>query len=258
MSEDSGINEFSIDLPINPKDVFRILALRSVCETTGLFEKLVLSFNDICKGITTTDRLNPRCFRRKAFNYKHDGNNVEKTIREMTERQLCSSEKAFFKQEFDHIGHVIDYELPLDNKRDSAFGKVDLVSVTNEDLFLLEVKKVDSNEHPLRAMFEIFTFWKMLADSDGTFETFLKAYSSERNKNLSEKRVRLGLLLCGESGIYTALENCGGSDRPEFALYKRFLDSPIEMKVFAYDYDEAHISNVRDMTDGIKEKLGLK
>lgn len=188
----------------------------------------------------------------------------------MTERQLCSSNRAFFNRHFTGIGHVIDYELPLDDKRDSAFGKVDLVSVTdNNELLLLEVKKVDSNEHPLRAMFEIFTFWKILQDAHGCFGTFLKEYYQCQNyKNWKEREenckrnnpenVCLGLLLYENSDIYKTLDNCQASNSDECDLYIHFMKSPIKMKVFAYDYKEANTLKVQDKTRELRAKLNLE
>ena len=178
MGNDGTGSSGTIQLPIQPKDVFRILALRSVVENDEMLKALNEHFNEIFKGIKQTERL------KRGLTI-----NKEK-LTDFTERELCASKKAFFDNSFDGIGTVIDYELPLDETRYSAFGKVDLVSLSEDThiLYLLEVKKHDSNEHPLRAMFEIFTFWKMLQDGGkdkaGDFSIFIEKYTSaEQNKS---------------------------------------------------------------------------
>ena len=252
----------TIKLPIQPKDVFRLLAMRSITETDDLIEKLLENFDSIYNGIEMTPRLDRAVFGRDAFGYKHKGLDVEGTVfTDMTERQLCAAKQAFYADTvFDGIGRVLDYELPLDDKKDSAFGKVDLVSQVDDELFLLEVKKCESNEHPLRAMFEIFTFWKTLADKDGKFDVFIKAYTKSqtytlRKENLLEPiKVRPGLLLCETSDICDELLSPASSDAKRDALYKRFLQHPIGLRVFTYGKERL---DVKEVTKNIKERLGV-
>lgn len=226
-----------IDLPIAPKDVFRILALRSIVEQPAMIQKLLDSFDSILEGIPTTPRLDPTKFTREPFDYEHtDRKIVNSGFGEFTERELCSSADAFFGNTFAGIGKVIDYELPLDITKGSALGKVDLVSLLGEStLFLLEVKKVESNEHPLRAMFEIFTFWKMLSDGDGSFTTFIERYKNSKQFKEQvpsvgdEIKVVPGLLLCRGSDILERLQKPKEHERE---LYKKFLDAGLH--VFSY------------------------
>ena len=42
---------FTIELPVHPKDVFRLLALRSITETDGLFNKILANFDSIFNGV---------------------------------------------------------------------------------------------------------------------------------------------------------------------------------------------------------------
>ncbi|MBQ6338837.1 MAG: hypothetical protein IJI36_06790 [Kiritimatiellae bacterium] len=251
---------FTIELPVQPKDVFRLLALRSITETDGLIEKLLDNFDSIFKGIEMTPRLDRDSFGRDAFGYKHKGLDVEDIgFSDMTERQLCAAKSAFYAdRDFAGIGRVLDYEMPLDDKKDSAFGKVDLVSQITDELLLLEVKKCESNEHPLRAMFEIFTFWKTLSDEDGKFDVFIDAYKKSPTYNLRKGdlsvpiKVLPGLLLCGSSDIYKELMSPASSDGKRDELYRRFLESPIGLRVFRYDENNLEVVEV---TNDLKNRL---
>lgn len=252
-------------LPIAPKDVFRILALRCVVDFKTMPNALFANWDSIYHRITMTERLN----KGKHFGYEHKGLSADKdsslkgkSFDRFTERQLCASPHAFFGKKKDEvIGQVIDYELPLDCSRGSAYGKIDLVSADwkNNKLFLLEVKKVDSDEHPLRAMFEIFTFWKMLMDENGRFDTFLKAYEGSKQfsgQNLSfgdKMDVVPGLLLCATSKVFKQL-NSTKESLDENELYKRFLSKPIELRIFSYSADDL---SVTDVTDTIKRNCGM-
>lgn len=249
-----------IDLPIAPKDIFRILALRSVVEQPAMVQKLLDNFDLIFERIPRTPRLDPR-FPRNPFDYEHTGRTIVNAgFGEFTERELCASDNAFFGHTLDGIGTVIDYELPLDETKDSALGKIDLVSLTNNgELFLLEVKKVKSNEHPLRAMFEIFTFWKMLMDEEGTFDRFLEQYKQcpqfPKDGRFNEKELKVlpGLLLCETSDVRNSLV----SDKmkpTEKELFGRFLSDKIGLRVFSYS--EKNLS-VRNITDTVKRNCGV-
>ena len=253
---------FTIKLPIQPKDVFRLLALRSITVTHDLIEKLLDNFDSIYNGIEMTPRLDHDIFGRDAFGYKHKGLDVEGTaFIDMTERQLCAAKQAFYADtDFDGIGRVLDYELPLDDKKDSAFGKVDLVSQVGDELILLEVKKCVSNEHPLRAMFEIFTFWKTLSDEAGSFKVFIDAYiesyayKNRKGNLLKPTNVRPGLLLCETSDIYATLLSSSNGNMNRDELYKRFLKPPIGLRVFTYDKDRL---DVVEVTNDLKKRLGV-
>lgn len=66
------------------------------------------------------------------------------------------------------IGKIVDYQIPLKTpggkEKNSGLGKVDLISnneVTHVS-YLLELKVKNSNEHPLKAIMEVYTYWQML------------------------------------------------------------------------------------------------
>ena len=69
------------------------------------------------------------------------------------------------------FGKVFDYQIPLKAKKSDACGKIDVVSKSGNDVFLLELKKQDSTETMLRCVLESFTYSRQL-DKD----KFLKEY----------------------------------------------------------------------------------
>jgi len=70
---------------------------------------------------------------------------------------------GMFGNEYEHIGRIIDYQTPLKNARtDKHVGKIDLLSETENEIWLLEVKKYDSDETLLRCVLEAYTFFRMV------------------------------------------------------------------------------------------------
>lgn len=68
-------------------------------------------------------------------------------------------------QSFDVIGKIADYQVPLKTpgaSDNSGLGKIDLLAVNGDALYLLEVKEPNNTESPLRAILEIYTYWKQL------------------------------------------------------------------------------------------------
>ena len=61
---------------------------------------------------------------------------------------------------YDYIGKIVDYQTPLKNKRSDVAGKIDLLSYDGETLYILELKKPDSDESMLRCVLEGFTYMK--------------------------------------------------------------------------------------------------
>jgi hypothetical protein len=83
------------------------------------------------------------------------------------EENLCYDLFSYSQLEGDKS--VIDYQVPLKNKQGDRLGKIDLVMVEGRDVILLEAKKGDSKEYPLRAIAEICTYYRTLDK-----ENFLK------------------------------------------------------------------------------------
>lgn len=65
---------------------------------------------------------------------------------------------GMFGNTYEHIGYVFDYQTPLTNLRtDRHVGKIDLLSRTDDEIWLLELKKFDSEETLLCCILEAYT-----------------------------------------------------------------------------------------------------
>lgn len=62
------------------------------------------------------------------------------------------------------LGTIIDYQVPLKNKQSEKAGKIDLISFneTTKILYLIELKHGNNNETLLRAILEIYTYYKII------------------------------------------------------------------------------------------------
>ena len=70
---------------------------------------------------------------------------------------------GMFGNTYENIGKIIDYHTPLKNARtDKHVGKIDLISVTENEIWLIELKKYDSDETLLRCILEAYTNYKMV------------------------------------------------------------------------------------------------
>lgn len=74
------------------------------------------------------------------------------------------------------FGRVFDYEVPLKRvRKDNKYGKVDIVSLDGELIRLIELKiKNKNNESLLRALLEIYTYYKLLRNSKEQFMNHMR------------------------------------------------------------------------------------
>ena len=113
---------------------------------------------------------------------------------------------------FDSIGEVIDYQVPLkatSGGDDSGLGKIDLLSRNGDTAYLLEVKEPDNSESPLRAILEIYTYWRQLGGED------CRLFSGHAGAR-GAKEARKALLLFeneAQGSIYQKLFHRDGHER---------------------------------------------
>jgi hypothetical protein len=90
----------------------------------------------------------------------HIGIKVEDTKTNREEEWIA---KSMYKNHYDGIGNVIDYQTPLNNKKSDKAGKIDLLSVPNSStLYLIELKRGSNKETLLRCVLEIYTYSKIV------------------------------------------------------------------------------------------------
>lgn len=113
----------------------------------------------------------------RPFNLKHDGvPNVDARMKRFG--ILRYSEKllaiALFNSGDNYIfGKIFDYEVPLKEKQKDRFGKIDIVAKRKNIIKLIELKiqKSRSEETLLRALLEIYTYYKLLSNRRNKFLT---------------------------------------------------------------------------------------
>lgn len=111
--------------------------------------------------------------------------------------EKAKTKKPFRKEEwmcklcmgktFPHIGEIVDYQVPLKHCQGDAcegMGNIDLLSVDGDTAWLLELKVPDSSEHPLRAIMEIYTYWRQLGGD--ACQNFLNNSKAEGAKTLKK------------------------------------------------------------------------
>lgn len=105
--------------------------------------------------------------RTKSFNLQHKGiSKDEKRRRRFGEIWFNETPFAIALYNSNYhfpFGKIKDYQVPLKEKRDSKIGNIDLVSLLNSEVYVIELKVESSkaskaNESLLNAIMEAFTF----------------------------------------------------------------------------------------------------
>ena len=109
-----------------------------------------------------TDKLNAieKITRTASYNPNHTGVTKNEASNRTEERIALD----MFNKNY-AVGHIRDYQIPLKNSNeDTGVGDIDLMAYNkdNQTLTLLELKQRQSDETLLRAVLEIFTYWKIL------------------------------------------------------------------------------------------------
>lgn len=85
--------------------------------------------------------------------------------------------KKLFNKDLGELGEIKGYEIPLKNsERDKGIGKIDLISMKDGGIYLIELKKPSNEESILRAMLEIQTYSEQL-----DFEKFKQDFQFNSN-----------------------------------------------------------------------------
>jgi len=62
----------------------------------------------------------------------------------------------------DHLGQIIDFQIPLKDGKSDKAGKFDIMSFHGDTLYLIELKYGDNQETLLRAILEVHTYCKII------------------------------------------------------------------------------------------------
>lgn len=176
----------------------------------------------------------------KSFNRHHNGvANVKARIQrfgylEYSEKLLAI---ALYnsKQGCYCLGEIFDYEVPIKETQTDKYGRIDLVSTDtfNHSVKLIELKikpKNKNGETLLRALLEIYTYYKLISDS---YDKFLKDYNLSPSKYLQFQPAILTdkQALSGETLLNL-------KEHPRIQALISMMNNEIGSKVegFAYDY----------------------
>jgi hypothetical protein len=100
---------------------------------------------------------------RRENSYKvktHTGKSTTGRTKENSPRKEEHIALEMYNKTFNYVGKVLDYQIPLKNKKTDKIGKIDLLSHDNHSLYILELKCPGSDETLLRCILEIYTYWK--------------------------------------------------------------------------------------------------
>lgn len=98
-------------------------------------------------------------------------------------------------KKLEKLGLVVEYQVPLKEKRSDGVGKIDLVTSTNKSVYIIELKYIGNKETLLRAILEIWTYYIQLNK-----ENFLNSFELPKQNNT--KNLRKAVLLSAGCNAY--------------------------------------------------------
>jgi len=184
----------------------------------------------------------------RSFNACHNGiPNVAARIERF--KFLKFSEKllaiALFNSNTDYcFGKIIDYQVPLKEKQSDKFGEIDLVAQKDYSLKLIELKiKGENEETLLRALLEIYTYYKLINNS---LDKFIKDFQLENGKRVFFQPAILAdrTSLSGET--MEAIDDCPNMKRLVSTINEEIK---ISVEFYTYNFDSKKvIQNEADNT----------
>lgn len=126
-------------------------------DTNEYYTEIIARF--LCDNIMEFIQGIPKITREQSYKTEsHNGIFNEDTPREEEKIAMEMFNQSQNGIGYEPIGNIIDYQTPLKNKRSDYAGKIDLLSYDGSTLYILELKKPDSEESMLRCILEGFTY----------------------------------------------------------------------------------------------------
>jgi len=178
-------------------------------DTGELYNEVIAEF--VCDNLVELRSIS--CITRES-SYKvegHDGEYSENSNRleEIIAMKMFNQCKD--GSEYDFIGKIIDYQTPLKNKKNYDVGKIDLLSVNGNTIFVLELKKEDSTETMLRTVLEGYTYLKTV-----DFEKLKRDFKQYKIEN-----IKASPLVFRKKELWKEMQE----DRPKLKRLMKLLDS---------------------------------
>ena len=173
--------------------------------TNEYYTEVVADF--LCGNISAYINGIPQITREASYKTAgHDGAFDADTPREEEKIAMEMFKQSKTGVSYDYIGNIIDYQTPLKNKRTDVAGKIDLLSYDGKTLYILELKKPDSEESMLRCVLEGFTYMqtvnkeKLLDNFSLPSDTIIKASpfvfrNKQQHEQMTEDRPHLFKLM---------------------------------------------------------------
>ncbi len=104
----------------------------------------------------------------RSTSYKVEGHSG-KTYRESNRKEEITAKQLFTAaKDYEGFGRIIDYQTPLKNpggKNNDGLGKIDLLTQNdkNKSVYILELKKIDSDDTMLHCVLEAYTYLRIIA-----------------------------------------------------------------------------------------------
>ena len=139
-------------------------------DTNEYYTEVIADF--LCSNISAYINGIPQITREASYKtVGHDGDFDVDTPREEERIAMEMFKQSKSGVPYDYIGNIIDYQTPLKNKRSDVAGKIDLLSYDGCTLYILELKKPDSEESMLRCVIEGFTYMQIV-DKEKLLDNF--------------------------------------------------------------------------------------
>ncbi|MBP7088790.1 MAG: hypothetical protein KBB01_05790 [Candidatus Omnitrophica bacterium] len=162
----------------------------------------------------------------------HVDSHQKQVSRSKTNREEENFAKSLVWLKLERLGEILDFQIPLKNKKSDKAGKIDLVSYKHDNLpvsYIIELKYSNNKETLLRSVLEITTYYCQLNK-----DKFLKSF--EKFRNLTKEDIKKAVLLMkGASAYYEAKEEL--TKKPKLTE----LIKKLGVEIFLLEYNVSSI-----------------